>query len=432
MNSWVTSANGHHDFPLSNLPYGVFSFDGVDMRTGVAIGDMIYDLEVALEADFFSETAKEAAEAAIGGSLNSFFALSKYTRKALRERLIELLSEGCTEADAQRKVGGRLLVHSNNVKMHLPVRIQNYTDFYVGIHHAQNVGKLFRPENPLLPNYKYVPIGYHGRSSTIVPSGQAFVRPAGQIKLPDSESPIHAPTRRLDYELEMGLWIGPGNSIGEPIDIADARDHIAGMCLLNDWSARDIQAWEYQPLGPFLSKSFATSISPWVITAEALEPFQCEQPARPEGDPRPLPYLYDAEDQRSGAYNIVLEVQILTAVMRESNSDPFTLSISNAKNMYWTFAQMITHHSVNGCELKPGDLFGTGTLSGPEPDAMGSLLEMTEGGKQPVRLPNGETRTFLEDGDEIILKARCVKQGVPSIGFGESRAIVLPARGIAQ
>ncbi|WEK28503.1 MAG: fumarylacetoacetase [Candidatus Pseudomonas phytovorans] len=430
MNSWVTSANGHPDFSLANLPFGVFSVQGGERRTGVAIGDFIYDLKVALEAGLLTGAAEAAAEAAVGGSLNSFFALPRHDRKALRERLIELLCENGPEVETQRKFGDRLLIEASRCNLHVPARIQDYTDFYVGIHHAENVGKLFRPDNPLLPNYKYVPIGYHGRASTIVPSGQPFVRPSGQIKLPDSDVPIHAPSRRLDYELELGLWIGRPNGLGEPIDIRDAREHIAGFCLLNDWSARDIQAWEYQPLGPFLSKSFASTISPWVVTAEALEPFRIAQPARPSGDPAPLPYLLDEEDQSNGAFDIRLEVLLLTASMREEGAAPYPLSVSTTLNMYWTFAQMVAHHTVNGCQLNPGDLFGTGTLSGPTTDSMGSLLEMTQGGKHPITLPNGESRTFLEDGDEIILRARCTQDGVGSIGFGECRAVVLPAREI--
>ncbi|MEE4662633.1 fumarylacetoacetase [Pseudomonas alliivorans] len=432
MNSWVPSANSHSDFPLANLPYGVFSVDGGQLRTGVAIGDMIYDLQEALNAGLFTGQARTAAESAAGGSLNSFFALSKETRQALRERLTNLLSLKSAESDAQQMLGDRLLIPSSRVQMHVPARIKDYTDFYVGIHHAENVGKLFRPDNPLLPNYKYVPIGYHGRASTISPSGQPFVRPAGQIKLPDNDAPIHCATRRLDYELEMGLWVGPGNAFGEPIPISEARNHIAGFCLLNDWSARDIQAWEYQPLGPFLSKSFATTISPWVVTTEALEPFRCAQPGRPKSDPSPLPYLYDEKDQQSGAFDITLEVLIVTSKMRTAGDKPFTLCRSNATNMYWTFAQMVTHHSVNGCQLNPGDLFGTGTLSGPDKGSLGSLLEMTEGGKRPVSLPNGESRTFLEDGDEIIFRARCAQEGLPAIGFGEARALVLPAKELTR
>ncbi|QKS80948.1 fumarylacetoacetase [Pseudomonas bijieensis] len=429
MNSWVASANGHPDFSLANLPYGVFSLQGGERRSGVAIGDEIYDLQVALDAGLFEGLALTAASAAIGGELNSFFALPREVRLALRERLIELLVEGSEETPAQQKICDRLLVAAAQCTLHVPARIQDYTDFYVGIHHAENVGKLFRPDNPLMPNYKYVPIGYHGRASTIVASGKPFVRPSGQIKLPDSDEPIHAPSRRLDYELEVGLWVGPGNVLGEPVDIANAREHIAGFCLLNDWSARDIQAWEYQPLGPFLSKSFASTISPWVVTPEALEPFRCAQPARPEGDPTPLPYLLDAEDQSTGAFDIALEVYILTPTMREKGVAPVRLSLSNTRNMYWTFAQMVAHHTVNGCQLNPGDLFGTGTLSGPDRNSMGSLLEMSEGGKHPVELPTGEMRTFLEDGDEIIIKARCSRDGFGSIGFGECRAVVLPAWG---
>ncbi|SUD69796.1 fumarylacetoacetase [Pseudomonas putida] len=432
MNSWVTSANGHPDFSLANLPFGVYSLLGGERRTGVAVGDQIYDLQVALNAGLFKGASLDAASAAVGGELNDFFALPREVRKALRERLTELLVEGSEEAAAQRKISDRLLVDATQCVLHVPARIQDYTDFYVGIHHAENVGKLFRPDNPLMPNYKYVPIGYHGRASTIVASGQAFVRPSGQIKLPASDAPIYAPSRRLDYELEVGLWVGPGNTLGEPVDIANAREHIAGFCLLNDWSARDIQAWEYQPLGPFLSKSFASTISPWVVTPEALEPFRCAQPARPTGDPSPLPYLLDVEDQSTGAFDIALEVFILTPAMREKGVAPARLSLSNTRNMYWTFAQMVAHHTVNGCQLNPGDLFGTGTLSGPDRDSMGSLLEMTEGGKHPVELPTGETRTFLEDGDEIIIKARCSRDGIGSIGFGECRAVVLPARGHAS
>ncbi len=427
MNSWVSSANGHPDFSLANLPFGVFSVAGGERRTGVAIGDRIYDLQVALQAGLFTGVAEEVATAAVGGSLNGFFARPRQDRKALRDRLTTLLREDAQDIQVQQRLAEALLVPAANCQLHVPACIQDYTDFYVGIHHAENVGKLFRPDSPLMPNYKHVPIGYHGRASTIIASGQAFVRPCGQIKLPDNELPIYSPSRRLDYELEVGLWIGSGNELGEPIDIRDAREHIAGLCLLNDWSARDIQAWEYQPLGPFLSKSFASTISPWVVMAEALEPFRCAQPLRPAGDPDPLPYLYDVEDQNSGAFDIQLEVLILTARMREEGATPFRLSLSNTLNMYFTFAQLVAHHTVNGCQLNPGDFFGTGTLSGPTPESLGSLLEMTEGGKYPITLPNGETRIFLEDGDEIILKARCERDGVGSIGFGECRAVVLPA-----
>jgi fumarylacetoacetase len=295
----------------------------------------------------------------------------------------------------------------------------------VGIHHATNVGKLFRPDNPLLPNYKYVPIAYHGRASTLCVSGTPVRRPSGQTLAPGTEVPTFGPSKRLDYELEVGVWIGQGNEAGVPISIADASQHIAGFCLLNDWSARDLQAWEYQPLGPFLSKSFATTLSPWVVTAEALAPFRTAQPQRPHGDPAPLPYLFNADDQSNGALAIELEVLIHTAQMKEQDLAPHRLGLSNTLNMYWTVAQMVTHHSVNGCKLQAGDVFGTGTLSGPQPDQLGSLLEMTQGGKQPIKLPGGETRTFLQAGDEVILKARCHKEGQVSIGFGECRGVIV-------
>jgi len=287
------------------------------------------------------------------------------------------------------------------------------------------VGKLFRPDNPLLPNYKYVPIAYHGRASTLGVSGMPVKRPSGQTLKPGADAPDFGPSKRLDYELEVGVWIGQGNEAGEPVAIGKAGEHIAGFCLLNDWSARDLQAWEYQPLGPFLSKSFATSISPWVVTAEALAPFRAAQPARPEGDPQPMAYLFDEQDQAGGALDIELEVLLLTAQMKQMGIAPQRLALSNTLNMYWTVAQMVAHHSVNGCKLQAGDLFGTGTLSGPQPGQLGSLLEMTEGGKHPIELPNGETRTFLEAGDEVILKARCRKEGEVSIGFGECRGVVI-------
>jgi fumarylacetoacetase len=311
--------------------------------------------------------------------------------------------------------------------LHVPAVIGDYTDFYVGIHHATNVGKLFRPDNPLLPNYKYVPIGYHGRASSILPSGTSLRRPKGQSKSPDKELPVVGPSRRLDYELELGVWIGHGNALGEPVGIADAAQHIAGYCLLNDWSARDIQAWEYQPLGPFLAKSFATTISPWIVTPEALAPFRIPQPARPAGDPTPFPYLFDEIDQREGAFDLELEVRLMTHVMREKGLPPHRLALSNARHMYWTAAQMVAHHTSNGCNLRPGDLIGTGTLSGPEAGSAGSILEATEGGKRPVKLPSGEERRFLEDGDEVTLLARGRRDGFAPIGFGACRATILPA-----
>jgi fumarylacetoacetase len=421
--SWVKHANGHRDFPLQNLPLGIFSRPGEALRCGVAIGDAILDLEAVLAAGLFEGQAKAAVEATRGGALNAFFALGRTARVALRERLLVLLGEHSEHQAALNAA----LYPAGECQMHMPAKVGDYTDFYVGIQHATNVGKLFRPDNPLLPNYKYVPIGYHGRASTLRPSGTDVRRPKGQTLPAGYTEPSFGPCARLDYELELGIWIGQGNEMGQAIPIAEAEQHLAGLCLLNDWSARDIQAWEYQPLGPFLSKSFITSISPWVVTAEALEPFRRAQPARPEGDPQPLPYLLDQRDQATGAFDIELEVLLLTERMREQGLPAHRLALSNTLNMYWTVAQLIAHHSVNGCQLQPGDLFGSGTLSGATPDAFGSLLETTVGGKQPVELASGELRKFLEDGDEIILRARCQGDGVASIGFGECRGKIIAA-----
>ena len=422
--SWISSANGHADFPLQNLPLGVFSRGNSPRRGGVAIGDSIFDLRAALAAGFFNGAARDAAEAASRDQLNDFFALGAHGRQALRSELLHLLDEHSPQRARLQASAESLLHPMHECQMHMPARVGDYTDFYVGIHHATNVGKLFRPDNPLLPNYKYVPIAYHGRASTLCISGTPVKRPNGQTLPPGQEIPQFGPSKRLDYELEMGVWVGPGNSDGEPIGITDAAQHIAGLCLLNDWSARDLQAWEYQPLGPFLSKSFATTISPWVVTAEALAPFRSPQPARPAGDPEPLAYLWDEADQHGGALDIQLEVLLRTRQMKEKGAPACLLANSNTLNMYWTMAQMLTHHSVNGCKLQPGDLLGTGTLSGPEVGQLGSLLEMTEGGKVAVELPGGETRRFLEDGDEVILRARCQREGHVSIGFGECRGVV--------
>jgi fumarylacetoacetase len=312
------------------------------------------------------------------------------------------------------------LVSARDCRLHLPFAVGDYTDFYTGIHHAINVGKQFRPENPLLPNYKYVPIGYHGRASSIRPSGGDVHRPRGQHKGPH-DAPEFGPSQRLDYELEMGIWTSGSNELGCDIRIAEAGEHIAGLCLLNDWSARDLQAWEYQPLGPFLAKNFHSTVSPWVVTSAALAPFRVAQPPRPQGDPAPLPYLLDADDQAHGAYAIQMEVRLLTARMREAGLPPQRLSKGPMTAMYWTAAQLVAHHSVNGCNLRPGDLLGTGTLSSETPDTFGSLLELSNGGKEPIALSNGETRSFLEDGDEVIMTAHAARDGLRTIGFGECR-----------
>ncbi|WP_263262774.1 fumarylacetoacetase [Pseudomonas sp. RIT-PI-S] len=423
LRSWWAAANDHPDFPLHNLPLGVFSHAGSDPRPGVALADHILDLR-GLEAEgLLQGLARDAVRACADGTLNGLFALGAAARQALRRQLLALLSEDATE---QAQVLPWLLA-ADRCTVHLPARIGDYTDFYVGIEHARNVGKLFRPDNPLLPNYKYVPIGYHGRASTVRASGAPVRRPHGQTLPAGVSTPQFGPCARLDFELELGIWLGQGNAAGEAVPIASAGEHVAGFCLLNDWSARDLQAWEYQPLGPFLSKSFVTTVSPWVITPEALQPFRCAQPPRPEGDPQPLPYLWDERDQQAGALDITLEVLLLTPGMREQGVAPQRISLSNTRSMYWTVAQMVAHHSANGCQLQPGDLFGSGTLSGAEPGQLGSLLEMTQGGAQPLQLANGETRRFLEDGDEIILRARCHKAGVGSLGFGECRGRVTPA-----
>ncbi|MGY2373562.1 fumarylacetoacetase [Pseudomonas sp. SDO524_S393] len=421
--SWVESANAHADFPLQNLPYGIFSDADDRRRACVAIGDFILDLQALKATGVLSSEACRAVEATDAGQLNAFFALDRNVRVALRSELQRLLAQG----SQQRGRVESCLKAAATCTLHVPAQINDYTDFYVGVEHAKNVGKLFRPDNPLLPNYKYVPIGYHGRASTIRPSGAEVRRPNGQT-LPAGESaPRFGPVQRLDYELEIGVWVGKGNAIGEPVPIADAREHIAGLCLLNDWSARDVQAWENQPLGPFLSKSFITTISPWVVTLEALEPFRRAQPARPAGDPQPLDYLHDTADQARGAFDIELEVLIQTEQMRREVLAPQRLTLSNTLSMYWTMAQMLTHHTVNGCQLQAGDLLGSGTLSGPVPGQFGSLLEITEGGRQPVTLSSGEQRMFLEDGDEIFLRACCVRPGFASIGFGECRGKIISA-----
>ncbi len=420
--SWVTTANGHSDFPIQNLPLGVFTPPGGGPRGGVAVGDMILDLSLAAASGLMG-AARGAAEAGAGPTLNPLLGLPASRRRALRRRLSALLADGAPE---QAEVESWLLPASDCV-MHLPARIGDYTDFYAGIHHALNVGRLFRPDNPLLPNYKAVPIGYHGRASSVRPSGAPVRRPKGQSLPQGGQTPVFGPSERLDIELELGVWIGAGNALGEPIAIDDADDHIAGLCLLNDWSARDLQAWEYQPLGPFLAKNFMTTISPWIVTAEALAPFRIAQPPRPDGDPAPLPYLLGEVDQANGAYAIALDVLIQTLVMREAGLKPHRLGGGPAANLYWTLAQLVTHHASGGCNLNPGDLLGTGTISTPDDSGLGSLLELTRGGQHPIPLPGGETRTFLQDGDLIGLTARAAAAGYVSIGFGPCEGLIAPA-----
>jgi fumarylacetoacetase len=424
--SWVASANAHPDFPIQNMPLGIFSpRGGGDRRAGIAIGDMILDLGAAAEAQLFTGLARDAAEATASGELNDFLALAAAPRRALRIRAAEILDADGPDRSRIEALADRLLRRADECVLHMPARVGDYTDFYAGIHHATNVGKQFRPDNPLLPNYKHVPIGYHGRASSIVPSGAPVRRPSGQVKPADAANPSFGPSRRLDYELELGVWIGPGNGLGEPIPIGEAEEHMAGFCLLNDWSARDIQAWEYQPLGPFLSKNFASTVSPWIVPPEALAPFRIAQPPRPKGDPAPLPYLLDEEDQRAGALDVELEVLLLTAGMRAKALPPYRVGLSNTRHMYWTAAQMIAHHTSGGCNLRPGDLLGTGTISTPDQTGCGSILETTKGGTEPIRLPSGEDRRFLEDGDEVVLRARATRSGFATIGFGECRGTIV-------
>ncbi len=421
--SWVEGANGHADFPIQNLPLGVFSTAGGEPRIGAAIGDQIVDLRGLAEAGLLDDRWLPALSQR---TLNAWFAHGHEEGRALRRLLSDLLS-----AEAQRVAISPHLVHQHRAVMQLPCAIGDYTDFYVGIHHATNVGKQFRPDQPLLPNYKYVPIGYHGRASSVRVSGEPLIRPKGQRKLPEAVAPDYGPARRLDYELELGMFIGQGNPLGSTIPIGAAGEHIAGYCLLNDWSARDLQAWEYQPLGPFLAKNFLTSISPWVVSSEALAPFRKAMPPRPAADPAPLPYLDDPADQAEGALAIQLEATLLTDRMRANGQAPHVLSRGEAAAaMYWSAAQIVTHHASNGCNLMPGDLIGTGTLSTAAGDGLGSLLEISQGGKAPVTLANGETRSFLEDGDELTLSARCEASGAVSIGFGGCSGRVMPAVGV--
>jgi len=430
LRSWVESANAAGvDFPIQNLPFGVFRRPGSETRwgVGVAIGNQVLSLGdlatqgplAGLDADLVS--ACQAAD------LAPLMSLERQVRAPLRARLSGLLSASEEASASPREPVARALVPMAEAEMGLPAPIRDYTDFYASIFHATNVGKLFRPDNPLLPNYKHVPIAYHGRSSSIVVSGSAVRRPQGQSKPPESEAPSFGPCRLLDYELELGFLVGPGNTPGSGVPIAQAEDHIFGFCLVNDWSARDIQAWEYQPLGPFLSKSFATSLSPWVVTLEALAPFRCPAFPRPEGDPEPLPHLSSDADKSSGGIDVALELRLRSERMRVEGREAARLTRGFFRDMYWTAAQMLTHHTSNGCELRAGDLLASGTVSGPDPGSGGCLLELTSRGSKPIPLPGGEQRRFLEDGDEVILSGYCERPGRVRIGFGECRGVVLPA-----
>jgi fumarylacetoacetase len=411
LQSWVESANDPKtDFPIQNLPFARFRRSGEARWTiGVAIGDQVLDLKRAQLID--------------GDDMNALMQSAPAARRELRSTISRSLRQDSSRRDALRSC----VVPQSSVEMTLPCRIGDYTDFYTSIHHATNVGKQFRPDNPLLPNYKWIPIGYHGRSSSIIASGQAFRRPVGQFKGPDDPAPSFGPTRRLDFELELGAFIGSPNALGEPVSIEEAEDYIFGLVLFNDWTARDVQAWEYQPLGPFLSKNFASTVSPWIVTMEALAPFRTPF-KRSAGDPQPLPYLDSTANRESGGIDIALEAALQTAKMREANTPAQPLMRSNFRDSYWTLAQLVAHHTVTGCNLQAGDLLGSGTQSGPNAGQGGSMLELTLGGKQPLRLPNGETRGFLEDGDTVILRGHCERAGLRRIGFGECAGTVLPAR----
>jgi fumarylacetoacetase len=425
LTSWVGSANTGGDFPIQNLPFAVFRRKGSEQpfRGGVAIGDQILDMAAAAQSGVFKGLALQGVQAAGQSTLNKLMGMGTHANAILRLALSRALR---SDSHANDQLSD-CLVGQDEVEYALPCHINDYTDFYSSINHATSIGSLFRPDNPLLPNYKWVPIAYHGRASTINVSGHSFARPFGQTKAADAAEPSFGPSQRLDYELEMGVFIGQGNVMGDRIGIKQSEDHVFGLCLFNDWSARDIQAWEYQPLGPFLSKSFASTISPWIVTLEALAPFRVGF-SHPESDPQPLPYLTSRANSERGSLDIQLECLIESQKMRDSGETPTKLSSTSFKHSYWTIAQMVTHHTVNGCAMNAGDLLGTGTQSGPTQEEAGSILELTKGGQNAITLSNGETRMFLEDGDAIVMRGFCEKPGAVRIGFGELVSTVLPAR----
>jgi fumarylacetoacetase len=420
--SFVESANAPGcDFPIQNLPFGVYrSAPGGAARVGIAIGDQIVD--VAAAGASFDGLAADAARTCQASALNPLMSLGPQAWSALRLALSRALS-----AEQGNEKLGRHLTPMARAEILLPVAIPNFTDFFASVFHATNAGRMFRPDSPLMPNYKYVPVAYHSRASSVRVSGTAFKRPRGQRKPPNEAAPSYGPSSNLDFELELGFYVGTPSELGEPIPVGRAAEHIFGFCLLNDWSARDVQAWEYQPLGPFLAKNFATTVSPWVVTAEALVPFHTAAFARPEGDPAPLPYLDDADDRTHGGLDIALEVYMSTEAMRRAGTAPARIAQTSAAWLYWTVAQMLAHHTCNGCNVTTGDLMGSGTISGPEKANLGSLLELTMRGTEPHALSGGEKRGFIEDGDEIIFRGYCERPGRTRIGFGECRAVILPA-----
>jgi fumarylacetoacetase len=437
LRSWVDAANDPaSDFPIQNLPFGVFrrraARAAAPPRVGVAIGDQIVDVVGCLEAGLLAPEEATAAAYCRSGRLNELMACGRERVSVLRRALSEALRTDSSALRGDRSIARSILVPMVESEMLLPVAVGDYTDFYASIAHAANVGSMFRPDNPLLPNYKWVPIGYHGRASSIVVSGTPIRRPSGQTRDAGDESPRVGPSRRLDYELEVGVFVGTGNALGEPVPIAEAERHVFGLCLVNDWSARDIQTWEYQPLGPFLAKSFITSVSPWLVTFDALEPYRVPAYTRPSGDPAPLPYLASADDARSGGIDITLEVLLSSEKMHATGAPPMLVSRGNFREMYWTIAQLIAHHTSNGCNLRPGDLLASGTVSGPTKDSRGCLLERTWRGTEPLTLPTGESRTFLENGDEVVLRGYCERAGRPRIGFGECRGRVERGEGSGE
>ena len=437
LKSWVESANDPDtDFPIQNLPFCyIESYEfNCYSEPAVRIGNQYFRIAAAVNEGLFDAmpvylTAEILQKAVFGvyRGLAGVLGLEARERTALRKAISDILGSGADEDT--RKGALKLLVpaETSDLVIHRPVLISDYTDFYCSIFHATNVGSMFRPDNPLMPNYKYVPIGYHGRASSIVVSGTDIRRPKGQNRSDAEKPPVFIPAKNLDYEMELGFFVGRGNEMGSPIPISEAEEHIFGMCLVNDWSARDIQAWEYQPLGPFLAKNFATTISPFVVTMEALAPFRTNAFERPDSDPEPLDYLSDENNKKFGGLDINLEVYIQTERMRNENIDPHLLSRSNSKDLYWTVGQMLTHHASNGCNLQTGDLIASGTVSGKEKNERGCLLELTWRGTEPIDLPSGETRRFLEDGDEVIMKGYCEREGFRRIGFGECRGRILPA-----
>jgi len=423
--SWIESANDSTcGFPLQSLPYCIFANDAGPNRPGVGVGAFVLDLKQCSIDGLFASLPVSIRHACEAENLDPLIACEREEHAALRSRIMDLLDAAAD--DSLRAKVGAALTPMQDATFLKPIASANFTDFYASIHHAARVGRLFRPEQPLLPNYKYVPIGYHGRPSSLIVSGTSVRRPRGQRNAGDG-IPRFEPTRFLDYEVEVGAYIGSGNRLGEPIAIGHAPEHLFGLSLVNDWSARDIQSWEYQPLGPFLAKSFATSVSPWVVPMAAFAPFRVAVSSRPANDPPPLPYLFDSHDQEFGAIDLTLEAYLQTSAMRAEGVAPHRLSRSGMRDLYWTLAQMVTHHTSNGCNLLPGDLLATGTISGPEDDASGCLLELTQRGANPILLPNGECRTALEDGDEVILRGFCRREDFPEISLGECRGVVLAA-----